>query len=122
MYRFVEKYYALITPLSLYRCTFEIGAMVYEITFSPRTQLRLLRGLGGLSLEEMAVYDSLRDMEKILDDHANRQMLIECRDQRFSEIYRAYSAIEGNDNKPSFHKWYHELLRRFDERIEKSEA
>lgn len=96
--------------------------MVYEITLSPRTQLRVVKLLGGLSLEEMAVYGSLREMERILKDHASREVLIECRDQRFPEIYQSYSTIHGNDNKPSFHKWYHELLRRFDERIEKSEA
>lgn len=91
--------------------------MVYEITLPPRTQLRLLNWLGGLSLEERGIYEALSEMERILGDHASHQTLVECVEQRFPEIYRKYSIIEGNDHKPAFHKWYHELLRRFDKYI-----
>lgn len=91
--------------------------MVYEITLSPRTHLRLVRNLGGLSGEEERVYDALRDMEGMLRGEATRQTLVDCVEHNFPKIYGIYSIIEGNDHKPEFHKWYHALLDEFNERI-----
>lgn len=90
--------------------------MVYEI-MPPKWELFLAKLVGMLSEKEERVYDDLRTLEAVLGDHATPGELLDCRTRRLPEIYRVYALIEGNDRKPYLHKWYHEILARFDERI-----
>ena len=90
--------------------------MVTEI-MPPRWELFLAKIVGTLSEEEEQVYDGLRTLETVLGYNASSEELRDCRTRRLPEIYRVYALIEGNDRKPYLHKWYHEILARFDERI-----
>ena len=80
-------------------------------------ELFLARIFGGLSDEEKKVYASLRTLEGVLNDHTSREELLGCRTRRLPEIYRVYASIEGNKRKPYLHKWFYEIVARFDECI-----
>ena len=90
--------------------------MVREI-IPPRMELFLASIFGRLSEEEKTVYESLTSLERILKDHASPKELHYCRAKRLPETYRVYASIENNERKPYIHKRYHDLVRRFDERI-----
>ncbi len=90
--------------------------MVYEI-IPARMELFLASILGRLSNEEKAVYKSLNKLEDVLENHANLEELRDCRTQRLPEVYCVYALIENNERKPYLHKRYHNIVKKFDERI-----
>lgn len=107
-----------------YRC-----AMLYDIItsdiFGPflpeRLELWLARVTGHFNEEERDIYDSLGRLEHVLRNGANIEELHAYRRQELKRVYDVYSHSPRNDFRPSFHKKIHQLIKRYDERIQSME-